>query len=218
VRHHRQLHRTRSAGLAVAVLLLAGCGSQAATDDAAAEHAPSGSAAAGDPAETSAPATGDAVEEVSADADASPFPGDTSPDVADAVDPADLTVTAVRTARHDGYDRVVFELSGTGSPGWSVEYVDTPSAQGSGHPIDVPGSAHLQVTMQETSYPYDSGAEEVARGPVPVTGTEVVEGVFYDATFEGTSVAWIGTGARAPFRVYALTGPSRVVVDVAHVG
>jgi hypothetical protein len=39
--------------------------------------------------------------------------------------------------------------------------------------------------------------------------------VFYDATFEGTSVAWIGTAERRPFRVYALTGPSRVVVEVA---
>jgi hypothetical protein len=42
--------------------------------------------------------------------------------------------------------------------------------------------------------------------------------VVYDATFEGTSVAWIGTTDRTPFRVYSLTGPSRVVVEVASAG
>jgi hypothetical protein len=216
VRHHRQIPGTRPAGLAIALVLLAGCGSQTATDDAAAGHPHSSSAAADDPAATQAPTAGGTVDEVSADA--APFPGDTAPDVADAVDPEGLTVTAVRTARHDGYDRVVFELSGTGTPGWSVEYADAPSAQGSGDPIDVPGSAHLRVEMQGTSYPYESGVEEVARGSVAAGGTAVVEGVFYDATFEGTSVAWVGTAAQAPFRVYALTGPSRVVVEVAHAG
>jgi len=152
------------------------------------------------------------------DAGATPFPGDTGVDLADPVDPRQLTVTAVRAAHHTGHDRVVLELSGSGTPGWSVEYVDAPSAQGSGAAIDVPGSAYLQVTLQGTTYPYESGAEEVARGAVPVTGTDVVDGVFYDGTFEGTSVAVIGTTARAPFRVYSLTGPSRVVVEVATAG
>ena len=138
--------------------------------------------------------------------------------MADAVDPDGLTDTAVRAASHDGFDRVVFELSGSGTPGWRVEYVDAPTAQGSGAAIDVPGAAYLAVSLQGTSYPYDSGAEEVARGAVPVPGTDVVQGVFYDATFEGTSAAVIGTATRAPFRVYSLTGPSRVVVEVATAG
>jgi hypothetical protein len=194
----------RSAGLAVALLLIAGCGSQTDTDDAAATGTVRSTAAAAESG-TSSSAAAD-------DADVTPFPGDTNADLADPASPEGLTVTAVRAAHHEGYDRVVFELSGSGTPGWSVEYVETPSDQGSGEAVDVPGSA-FQVTLKGTS-----GAEELARGPVAVSGTDVVEGVFYDATFEGTSVAWLGTSDRTPFRVYALTGPSRVVVEVADAG
>ena len=66
------------------------------------------------------------------------FPGDTNADLADPVDPAGLVVTRCGAARHEGYDRVVFELAHTGTPGWSVEYVDTPSSQGEGAAVDVP--------------------------------------------------------------------------------
>jgi hypothetical protein len=138
--------------------------------------------------------------------------------VAEAVDPAGLTVTAVRAARQDGYDRVVFELAGTGTPGWRVEYVDEAAAQGSGDAVDVPGGATLQVTLQGVSYPYETGATEVPRGPIAASDTQHVAGVVYDATFEGTATAWIGTDATAPFRVYSLTGPSRVVVEVVDAG
>jgi len=204
----RRLWVTRSAGLAAVFLLTAGCAGQPGTEEAASTgSAASSSAAAATMTETS-PSSGSATP-------TSAFPADAAADSAGPVDPAGLTVTAVRGARHEGYDRVVFELAGSGTPGWQVEYVETPAAQGSGDGVDVPGQAYLQVTLQGTTYPYESGAEEVARGPVPVSGTETVAGVVYDATFEGTSVAWIGTSARNPFRVYSLTGPSRVVVEVA---
>jgi len=205
----------RLAGLLLAAALLAGCGSQSDTDteDAAATgSAPASSPVAEETAASSAPA---APEDDGDGGDATPFPGNTEPDVAAPVDAEGLTVTAVRAGRHEGFDRVVFELSGTGTPGWNVEYVDAPSSQGSGAAVDVPGAAALQVTLQGVVYPYESGVTEVPRGEVSVSGTEAVAGVVYDATFEGTSVAWIGTAAQTPFRVYALTGPSRVVVEVA---
>ncbi|NIH67346.1 AMIN-like domain-containing (lipo)protein [Modestobacter marinus] len=204
---------TRSAGLAAALLLVAGCAAQPGTDSAASTGAASSSAAPETGAST-APTTTAAGSE----SPAPEFNGDTSPETAEPVDPEGLTVTAVRAAAHEGYERVVFELAGTGTPGWRVEYVDAPSSQGSGAAVDVPGSAWLQVTLQGTSYPYETGAEEVARGPVPVTGTETVQGVVYDATFEGTSVAWIGTSAEVPFRVSALSDPTRLVVEVADAG
>ena len=209
---------SRSAGLVFAVLLMAGCADQpdtattgsAATSGSSAATSGSSPAAPGSSA-ASAPATEEG-------AGSTPFPADTAADTAAPVDPSGLTLTAVRAAQHEGYDRVVFEFTGSGTPGWSVEYVDAPSSQGSGAEVAVPGSSFLQVTAQGTSYPYESGATELPPGPVPVSGTGVVQGVVYDATFEGTSVAWIGTSDRTPFRVYALTGPSRLVVEVADAG
>ena len=48
--------------------------------------------------------------------------------------------------------------------------------------------------------------------------TEVVTEIVFDSTFEGTTVAFVGTNARAPFRVYLLEAPTRVVLEVAHTG
>ena len=198
----------RSVVLAATVLLTAGCAAQAGTDPAAATGSSAAGSAIGEDGTAPAPAP---TEE----AEATPFEGDTAADVAEPVDAEGLTVTAVRAARHEGYDRVVFEFAGSGTPGWTVEYVDTPSSQGSGDTVDVPGDAVLQVTAQGVSYPYETGATELPAGPVATSGTEVVQSVVYDTTFEGTAVAWIGTSGEAPFRVYALTGPSRLVVEVA---
>jgi hypothetical protein len=84
--------------------------------------------------------------------------------------------------------------------------------------VDVAGDAVLQVTLTGAGYPYDTGVEEYAGGPLTGSDTSVVTEVVWDATFEGTSSAFVGTAAQTPFRVYALTNPARVVVEVAHAG
>ncbi|MFQ1001991.1 hypothetical protein [Modestobacter sp. SSW1-42] len=210
----------RAAGAVLAAALLAGCGGTTDTVDAGTTAAAPTSAAGGSSASTSSSASAGPTPSGTPTGTpaATGAPADTSADVAEAVDPAGLTVTAVRAARQEGYDRVVFELAGSGTPGWQVEYVDSASAQGSGDPVDVPGEAVLQVVLQGVSYPYETGATEVPRGPVGAADSEHVAGVVYDGTFEGTAVAWIGTDGRAPFRVYSLTGPSRVVVEVVDEG
>ena len=127
-----------------------------------------------------------------------------------------MTVSEIRLGRHDGFDRVVFEVGGTGTPGWDVRYVDAASSQGSGDAIEVAGEAILQVTLTGAGYPYDTGVEEFAnRDPLTAAGTQVVQEVVFDATYEGTTVAFVGTRTQAPFRVYALQDPARVVVEVA---
>ena len=112
---------------------------------------------------------------------------------------------------------MVLEVGGEGTPGWDVRYVDQPSSQGKGDPVEVAGDAVLQVTLTGAGYPYDTGVEEYsAAGPLSVPDTETVTEVVFDATFEGTTVAFVGTKARAPFRVYLLEAPTRVVLEVAH--
>jgi len=127
-----------------------------------------------------------------------------------------LTVTAVRVARQDGYDRVVFELAGqaAGQAGWRVEYVDAPGAQGSGDPVEVAGEAALSVLITGTGYPMDTGQQEVAGDPALPGDLQVVEDVVLGAVFEGQYEAFVGTSGRQPFRVFRLGDPERVVVDV----
>jgi hypothetical protein len=187
--------------------LLAGCtgndgssGSAAPSSSASAEDTPSGTAVADD--QTAAP----------------PFPANTEPDTGEASADARVTVSDLRIGGHDGFDRVVLEVGGQGRPGWDVRYVDAAVSQGSGEPVDVAGDAVLQVTLTGAGYPYATGVEEYAGPSLTGSGTSVVTEVVWDATFEGTSVAFVGAGAENPFRVYALENPSRVVLEVAHSG
>lgn len=143
-----------------------------------------------------------------------PFPADTSRDVEQPTG-APLTVTAVRVARQDGYDRIVFELDGQepGQPGWRVEYVDEPRRDGSGDPVEVEGAATLVVYIDGAAYPFDPSRDEPRTVAVPADA-EVVREVELGSVFEGTYEAFIGTSRKAPFRVFRLADPARVVVDV----
>lgn len=145
---------------------------------------------------------------------APPFPADTSVDTA-APSGEPLTVVAVRAARQQGFDRVVFELRGraAGSPGWRVEYVDRAVQDGSGTVVEVAGAQTLQVLLDGIALPFDSGQEEARSDLVP-RDTRSVREVDLSGTFEGRFTAFVGLDRRLPFRVFRLTGPTRVVVDV----
>ncbi|MGY1669833.1 AMIN-like domain-containing (lipo)protein [Geodermatophilus sp. SYSU D00710] len=145
-----------------------------------------------------------------------PFPADTAPDTQQASADAFGNVTAIRIGRHDGFDRVVFEFHGTGTPGWDVRYTDEPARQGSGEAVDLEGDATLQVTVTGVGYPPDTGVDEYAGAQrLSARDTEQVTEVFFDGTFEGVTAALVGTASETPFRVYLLEDPARVVLEVA---
>lgn len=201
--------RRGTTALLIAASLLTGC-----TGDDPVEGRSSATATASQ----TAPATSATPTEASDDAttDAPESPADAQHETEEPSADALVTVRDIRIGRHDGFDRVVFELGGTGTPGWDVQYVDEATSQGSGNPVEVAGDAVLQVMLTGAGYPYDTGVEEYSgRDPLAVADTEVVTEVVFDATFEGRTVAFLGTTARAPFRVHLLQDPVRVVVEVA---
>lgn len=225
------MHRRRpstvllTGALLSASVLLNGCGEQPGTDEAASagaapssvvETADTGSAGeSGSTGQSSSTAPSASPAESGAGTAGQPFPGDTSPDHAEPVGAEGLTVTDVRMGGHEGFDRVVLDVGGQGTPGWTVDYVDGASAEGTGEPVDLAGPAYLRVVLTGISYPYETGLEERARGAVSAAGTGAVTGIWYDGTFEGQALAYVGTTAERPFRVYALSDPTRVVVEVA---
>ena len=144
------------------------------------------------------------------------FPADTRPDTATGSGRV-LAVTGIRVAAQDGYDRVVLDLAVDrgATPGWRVEYVDAPAADGSGAPLVVAGRAYLQVVVTGVD-PADPEAQRLAYrgGPVTPAGTALVRQVVPATVFEGQAQFVIGTSARTPFRVFRLSDPARVVVDV----
>ncbi|MBU4215499.1 MAG: hypothetical protein KJ792_12685 [Actinobacteria bacterium] len=145
-----------------------------------------------------------------------PFPADTAADTAEPSAGAALTVSDVTVATHEGYDRVVLTLGGAGAPGWRVEYVAAPVDDPSGQPLAVAGAAYLQVLIDGTGYPYDTGVAEWAGSPLQPSGLPQVREVNLRGVFEGQTQAFVGLDHTAPFRVFALTDPARLVIDVQH--
>jgi hypothetical protein len=121
--------------------------------------------------------------------------------------------TDVRVAEHESFDRIVLEFSGTGTPGWAVNYVDQASLEGSGDVVTVSCDSILDIYVSNTTWPapdYYSGRKRLRAENGGLAEVYVV------GTFEGYTQVLAGIdGPRAPFRVIALTHPSRLVIDIA---
>ena len=149
--------------------------------------------------------------------DDAPFVANTEPDTQTQSAGALLVTTDMRFGRHDGYDRLVLDLAGTGTPGWRARYVGEAMGQASGSAIDVAGGAVIDVMVQTIMYPGEEGNPEYA-GPVailPPAGGAIRE-VRWAGIFEGTLQVVIGVESEEPFRVFMLEDPLRVVIDVQH--
>ena len=221
----RRQRRPAVSAVCVGVLLaLTACSGANGGYDATPDESPSPTATpapspspSGDATDSPAGATGSTGSTEEDGSTAAPaFPANTDPDVAEPSAGAALTVTDLRVGRHDGFDRVVYELGGTGTPGWRVEYVPEAIDDGSGNVFEIAGDGTLQVMISGSGYPTDTGVPEYS-GPNPlrVAETDEVEEVALRGVFEGYTQSFIGTDdSDNPFRVYALTNPTRVVVEV----
>lgn len=120
----------------------------------------------------------------------------------------------VRAARHEHYDRVVFEFEGDGVPGYHIEYVDKPVRHcGSGHVVEIAGDGWLAVRMTPAAAHTEAG-----KPTIPFRERKVALGVIEEiertCDFEG-EVTWVlGVSSPNRYRVLELKGPSRLVVDV----
>lgn len=126
-------------------------------------------------------------------------------------------LTDVRSARQEGYDRVVFEFS-NGIPGYDVGYVERPVvADGSGNEVAVEGGAVLRIRM-EPALDADLTQESAPRtytGPVRFSpDTAVVDELVRTGGFEAVLTWAAGIHTKRPFRVTTLAGPPRIVIDV----
>lgn len=179
------------AGLAA----ITACGADTVSDDGA-------TGSASPPSTTSTPTM-----------EAPPFPDDTSEQYVESSYRSLLGFTDISVEAGEGFDRIVMELNQEGTPGWFANYVDEPVMDGSGEIADLDGQAVLDIYASGTTWPvkgYYSGPDHVA---VPDGG--VVEDVFVVGTFEGNTQVLVGLeGDAAPFRVFTLTDPTRLVVDV----
>ncbi|WP_167202545.1 hypothetical protein [Actinomyces respiraculi] len=169
---------------------------------------PATASGTGEPSQ--APASDDPAEPTGIDwvsGDSSAEPGEGSA----------LVVSGVRVGAHpeEGYDRVVVELTGPGVPGWNAMWVEQAHTQGKGEPIELAGSHTLVIygtgaTMAlaaDVPEALDRGARQTVPG-----GTGLIEADL-QLTFEDQYQLTLGTETEE-YRVFTLTEPTRLVVDV----
>lgn len=198
-----------------AALLLASCADQAPPTAPSSSTTPSTAAPEPSPSGSVTPTP----TEVATD-EPVPFPADVAPDEQAASVDAALTLTDVTTGRHEGYDRVVLRYDGTGTPGWMVRYVDAATDDPADTVLDLAGDGILQVVVLGVRLPFETGVDEWT-GPNPILTPDyaVLREVNVRGQFEGQELSFLGLDAAdRPFRVFSLTDPTRVVVDVRHDG
>lgn len=120
-------------------------------------------------------------------------------------------ITAVRVGAHPCFARLVVQTDGGPPPAFDVRYVPQIIEDGSGRVIPVTGGAKLQVVIHAQGHNAAGDRSFV----LPAVGGETFKRLVFAGDFEGQVTLGIGTRARLPFRVFTLTNPPRVVLDVA---
>jgi hypothetical protein len=130
-----------------------------------------------------------------------------------AVVPAVSTLIQIRAAYHFGHDQLVFQFSGGLPAHYSARYVSQVIADASGLPVNVVGSARLLVRFTPASGHNLQG--HITYGAVQRTyALPGIIQVVNAGDFENVLSFGVGVARAEPFRVFTLTRPSRVVLDL----
>lgn len=220
-RRRRRLSAAALAVVLLAALLLAACGDG---DDSAASTTTEPPATSSTTAATTT-TTGATPPSTAGAEPGCDRPGSTADQESpDRNAPPVWLLTDVRTSRCDGKDRIVFEFrtvagDPAATPPYDVDYEDPPFRDsGEGREVTVDGRAFLEVELFPAAIADldREGAPLTYAGPRSITpsgATFVRQLALFDA-FEGY-VKWaVGLDAERPFRVQAVAGPPRIVIDV----
>ena len=147
------------------------------------------------------------------------FAGSTTPVSVAGSGPKSYLV-AVRAAKQDGYERVVFEFREP-VPGYKVEYGKRPITEdGSGDEVQVEGGAVLVVRMEPASgFDTDAGdgGKPTYAGPRRVDpATTAVTELVRTGDFEAVLTWAVGVDRQRPFRVTTSSSPKPVlIIDIS---
>lgn len=114
-----------------------------------------------------------------------------------------------------GYDRVVIGLSRPAAS-YQVRYVPQLYADGSGDPVELRGNADLEVRIDGAHAHRDGQNTVPVRNHLRDWRSLRQASLFSD--FEAIVLVGIGVTQQVDFRVFTLTGPDRLVIDLAMPG
>jgi hypothetical protein len=114
---------------------------------------------------------------------------------------------------HSTFDRFVIRAR-LATPRYDVRYVRRIVADGSGETVSLLGTKRLRVIIPNARAHTQAGGNLLPHVITP--GCSNLRQVKLAGDFEGVVTFGLGLRRRTGFRVFRLTGPTRVVVDVAH--
>lgn len=125
-------------------------------------------------------------------------------------------VRRIRVGRHQKFDRVVFEFSGS-MPNYRVEYLKSRfyEDEGGTHRITIAGNVFMQVNLSVIPADEEQMRLRDQKDFIP-KGRQKFRSVWEleeTGLFEGYYDFLLGIRARKPFRVTELTNPLRLVID-----
>lgn len=127
--------------------------------------------------------------------------------------PPTAEVFATAAACHANFDRFVIRTR-FGTASYAVRYVRRIIADGSGETVRLRGRRRIRVVMRDTRAHTASGGALIPNVRTPLCPN--LRQVKLAGDFEGVVTFGLGLRRRTGFRVFRLTAPSRVVIDVAH--
>jgi hypothetical protein len=123
-------------------------------------------------------------------------------------------LSSAATGCHAGYDRFVVRARSGGKPGYDVRYVSRIISDGSGEPVSIQGSKFLRVSIRNARGHTSSGANLLPSVLTPHCSN--LRQVKKAGDFEAVVTYGLGVRRKTGFRVFRLTAPTRIVIDVAH--
>lgn len=228
--HSRSFRPRRSravfAALAVTALTVAGCGSEAG-DTGSSSEPTSESAMATSAAESAAtPASTSTSAEQPEEADTRDVSAAAAPAGGPSASPftledthlqhpgnRELQIEDVRAGSHEGVDRVVVELSGSGTPNVLAGYTADPRQQASGQPLVPAGNAYFELIIQGVPWSMGLSDADLAKADPAGVAAGGIQEIADGGIFEADAQYIVGLNAQRPYNLYLLENPTRVVVD-----
>ena len=114
---------------------------------------------------------------------------------------------------HSTFDRFVIRAR-FATPGYDVRYVSQIVADGSGNPVSLLGTKRIRIIVRNARGHTSSGTNLLPSAITPRCSN--LRQVKKAGDFEGVVSYGLGLRRKTGFRVFRLTAPTRIVIDVAH--
>ena len=226
--HSRKFSPTRNralcAALAVTALTVAGCGAETGDTEPSVEAETRSVTTSA--ASSTAPASTSAAADNTTEADTKDVSAAAAPAGAQSATPftledihlqnpghPELQIEDVRAGSHEGVDRVVVELSGTGTPNVLAGYTADPRQQASGLPLVPAGNAYFELIIQGVPWSMGLSDADLAKADPAGVAAGGIQEIADGGIFEADAQYIVGLNAQRPYNLYLLENPTRVVVD-----